>query len=70
MFTKVGEIPIHVPLLTNVFWRTVAAMERSAPYFFLVGVGTRSCRAVKVDCATVGFGFCCFGFFCSRLLRF
>jgi hypothetical protein len=41
-------------------------------YFFFVGVGTagRSCRAVKADCVTVGFGFSCFGFFCSRLLRF
>jgi hypothetical protein len=41
-------------------------------YFFFVGIGTvgRSCRRVKADCPTDGFGFSCFGFFCSRLLRF
>jgi hypothetical protein len=62
----------HGPLATNVFRRVVAAMEHPASYFFFVGVGTagRSCRAVKADCATAAFGFSCFGFFCSRLLRF
>src|SRR4051812_15713157 len=50
----------------------VPATECLASYFFFVGVGTagRSCRAAKADCATVDCGFCCFGFFCSRLLRF
>jgi hypothetical protein len=67
-----GKFQSHVPLVTNVFWRMVAAMGRSAFYFFFVGVGTagRSCSAVKADCATTAFGFSCFGFFCSRLLRF
>jgi hypothetical protein len=60
------------PFIANVFWRVATATERSACYFFFVGVGTagRSCRAVKADCATTAFSFCCFGFFCSRLLRF
>ena len=44
----------------------------SAPYFFLVWVGSagRSCNAANADWATAAFGFYCFGFFCSRLFRF
>src|SRR3954451_14074444 len=70
MFTRWGKFQSHVPLVTNVFWRMVVAMGRSAFYFFFVGVDTRLCRAVKADCATTAFGFSCFGFFCSRLPRF
>jgi hypothetical protein len=52
--------------------RVVRGNGTPASYFFFVDIGTagRSCRLVKADCASVGFGFSCFGFFCSRLLRF
>src|SRR3954454_14390551 len=62
----------HGPLVTTVFRRMVAAMRPPVSYIFFVGVGTagRSSRAVKADWATAAFGFCCFGFFGSRLLRF
>ena len=58
--------------VTNSDRRMIAATGMPASYFFFMGVGTagRSCRAVKADCAPVGFGVSCFGFFCSRLLRF